>query len=85
MLSATVSRLRKLCDALPKSTYDERFASLPTGQRLLALVVTGAVVLAVPPLLTSSAGARVAVAGALVFGVLYALVDLLAWYNRQQG
>ena len=42
-------RLRRLCDALPASRLEEQLASLPAAQRLLAYLLTVAVVLLVPP------------------------------------
>lgn len=82
MTSNTFPRLRRLCDALPKTKYDKRFESLSTLQRLLALAVASIVVLTVPPLLVDSSGGRVVVAVALAFGILYSVSTLIVRYNR---
>ncbi|WP_435175933.1 hypothetical protein [Halorussus sp. AFM4] len=83
MTSRSFPRLRRLCNALPKTKYDRQFESLSALQQLLAFAVTTAVVLAVPPLVVDAPEARITVAVSLAIGVLYSLSSLLARYNRR--
>jgi len=82
MPSRSFPRLRRLCNALPKSKLDEQLASLPALQRLLVFTVTALVVLTVPPLLVDEA-ARPAVTVTIGFVTLVALTGLLARYNHR--
>ena len=83
MTSRSFPRLRRLCNALPKTKYDRQFESLSALQQLLAVVATGIVVLTVPPLLVDSSAAQNTVAVSLAIGVLYSLSSLLARYDRR--
>lgn len=82
MPSQRFPRLRRVCDAVPKSKLDEQLESLSVLQRLLVLVVTGIAVFTVAPLLTDADGMPV-VAVALAFGTMWAVAYLIAWYNRK--
>lgn len=77
MPARSFPRLRRLCNALPKSKLDEQLASLPTLHRLLVFAVTALVVLTVPQLLVDEA-ARPAVTVTIGFVTLVALTGLLA-------
>lgn len=82
MSTDTSTRLRRLCDVLPKGRIDERFASLSRFQRLLVLGVTSVVVLTVTPLLVGGAGTPVVAVG-LAIGTMHALSALIARYDRR--
>lgn len=82
MSSNPLHRLRRLCEALPKSKLDEQLASFSVLQRLLVFAVTVLVVLTAPPLLVNDAAAPT-VGIALGFGTLSALSALVARYNQR--
>lgn len=81
MASRSFPRLRRLCNALPKSKLDDQLASFSALQRLVVFAVTTLVVVTVPPLLVDDA-ARPAVTVTIGFVTLVALTSLLARYNH---
>ncbi|UPW00987.1 hypothetical protein M0R88_02540 [Halorussus gelatinilyticus] len=83
MTSKSFPRLRRLCNTLPKTSYDRDFESLSALQQLLTVVATAVVVLTIPPLLVESPEAESTVGVSLAVGVLYSLANLLARYNRR--
>lgn len=81
MTSNALARLRRLCTALPKTEFDERFGSLPAGYRALALLVASVVVLTVPQHVVDEPGVRVLFSVGLGVGTLYAVTGLLVRYH----
>jgi len=76
------SRFRRLCNALPKTKLDRQFESLSLRQKAGVVLVTGVVVVTVPRLVAEPETVPT-VAVPLAFGTMWALVGLLAWYNRR--
>ena len=80
MTTERLSRLRRLCNAVPETEFDRRFKSLSVLQRVLVLVVTSIIIVAVDSLLVPPEMVAL-VAVPLAFGTMWAIVDLLTWYN----
>lgn len=83
MTSNVFPRLRRLCAALPKSEFDERFGSLPARYRALALLLASAIVLTVPQHVVDEPGVRVLFSAGLGVGTLYAVTGLLVRYRER--